>query len=323
MLLDTIKFDPSRPIIARAAGSALIGSLNFSIASLIVRDLKAQRRGTPVLEASGVDGANTEAADLEEAKEELRVRAEQGFAIEMPLLQQAAMLKAVRDSVADDLLSNAEMRPLITDPSKSIPDPFHVGQSFEDSLKFQIGMDERKPSEAMIRAQAKALNVEEKDIRDAYTKRHLRQVQFLRDNKAEIITIYNGLSAKAEDGHAYSHEDADVIFGRLPAMAQLRVAKAADQGLYKSRARELERHLSSGLTESEAGGNVALLDGTRRELLEEVASWMKQEKFAREVSEARSRGANMPQFMPAPRPVQPDEVDVAKEQHAQRTGTTG
>lgn len=307
-MLAKLRFDPSRPIIARAAGRALVGSLNFTIASLIQQHLRRERFGASVPEASGIDGLNDAAADAAADVEAGRVREEQGFAITADPLELAARLKLVRDSVAGDLLKNAGRRQMATRPGETFPDPFHIGASFAESLDFQLRTQPRMASEAALRAEAKALNVSLDDVKAALTARHVRQINLLRDSRDDIERIYGELTPKGSDGHPLGVEADEEVFAKLPAIVQLRLVAAADKGLFRARQRELELHFAG---RSEAAGNIALLDGTRRELLAMVNRWMEKPQFKAELDDATSRGANQPTFAPAPHEQQPDEKEEA------------
>lgn len=315
-MLNLIKFDESRPIIARAAGRAVIGSANFSMRSLCEAILRQTRFGTPVVEASGIDGHNEEISREAEKQEEVRARIEQGHDVEMPLMEQAGLLKVVRDAINSDLIDHADQKALITDPSKTIPDPFHVGGTFEESIEFQLRQTVNMPSKAMIEAEAAALNVSVEDIHRAVIDRHARQISYLKENKADIISMYHSLRPIGPDGHPWGLMDAIAVFDRLPAMTRLRLYKSADTGLFKQRDREIQRHLgvSKGSERSgDAAGNVALIDGTRRELLLEVAELYKNETFKRDIERAQARGANLPTFSPAPHVQKPDSKEIAIE----------
>lgn len=310
-MLQKLRFDPSQPIIARSAGRALAGSLLFSMVNLIQQHLRAERFGTRV-EAGGIDALNDAAADADDKAEAARVRVEQGFAAPVDYLALAAKMKLVYSSIFDDLEKHAQRKAMLTDASRTIPDPFQIPSTLADSIDFQL---RTKPqiSEARIRAEAKALNVSEEDIRIAVVSRHTRQIDILRDNRADVERIFENLTAKGSDGHPLGAEADEEVFMSLPAMVQLRCAAAADKGLFRARNREIELHLSGN---KDAGGNIAILDGTRRDILAMVGRWMDTAKFKAEVEEAASRGSNMPQFAPAPHVQAKDEVEVAKEKKA-------
>lgn len=305
MLVKLLQFDSSRPVVARTGGSAAIGSANFLIANLLQRDLRASRRMAVQPEASGIDGANDAAADDAAAAEEARVRLEQGFDTEMHVLEHAGLLRVFRDAIAEDLLENAAMIEAVTKPGVQIPDPFHVGAPFVDAIQFQISRAPQALSEARVMAEARALGVKPEVIRAAVLNRHNRQVQFLKDNRQEILDKYEGLVALNADGHPYTTAEVEAVFDKLPAMTRLRLCKAADSGMYKATEREVERHLNGN---GEAMGNVGLLNGTRRELRASVAKLMADGNFKREVDAAQSRGANMPVWSPAPPTLEEQEA---------------
>lgn len=322
-MLALIKFDPSRPVIARAAGRGVVGSANFALRGLCERILRQKRfgGGEKVTEASGIDGMNEEAADGAAIAEAARIREEQGHDTGMPMSEQAALLKLVRDAINEDLIEHAAQKPMLTDPNKTMPDMFHVGAAFEESLDWALRQKVNLPSMSRIEAEAKALNVTVEDIKRIVTERHVSNLQFLRDNKEDIISTYHGLVAYGADGHAYGYGDAVAVFDRLPAMTQLRLYKAADTGLYKQRDKEIGWHLGisprpAGMNAEDCAGNVTIIDGTRRELLLEVAELMKKPAFARDYDEARSRGANPPVFSPAPHVQKPDEKEEALKRKA-------
>lgn len=317
-MFNLIKFDASRPVIARSAGRSVVAHANFALRGLCERIIRQTRfgGGTQIAEATGVDGMNEDAAAIAERAEEMRNRAEQGHDTGMPMEEQAGLLKLVRDAIACDLEDNAGRKPMLTDPSKTMPDTYHVGAAFEESIDWQLRQKANLPSETRITAEAKALNVTAEDIRRVVLERHTTQVQFLRDNKEDIIAKYHGLIAFGQDGHPYGVGDIAAVFDRLPAMTRLRLYKAADTGLFKQRDKELARHLGiaprpQGEEHVDTAGNIALIDGTRRELLKEVAELMKQPTFAREIEEAQARGANLPTFSPAPHVQELDEKDLA------------
>ncbi len=313
-LIMKMLFNPSAAIVARSMSRAVIGSLHFSISNLIQQSIRAERFGAPLPEAGGIDAANEALAAHAEGEETARVRAEQGFEVNGDPLETAARLKTIRDYLANDLLANAALRASLTQPGVSFPDPYHLGGTFEDSLKFQIGLKPRI-SEAQIKAEAKALNVEESAVRDAIVANHTRQVAFLEENRDDIVRIYNGL-VTTDDG------DPEVAFEKLHPMLRLRLAAKADSGLYQARMREIQAHLRGGPRAVEAKGNVALCDGTRRDVLAEVQRWMKDAAFKGAVDSAVERGQTMPTFSPEPHVQKPDEVVEAMAKH-QRTGTTG
>jgi hypothetical protein len=303
-LISRLKFDPVAPLIARTGARALVGSINFSISNLIQQHLRAERFGLP---ASGIDQHNDETAAAEAAEEAMRNRAEQGYVTPMPPLELAADLKKIRDAIQHDLVAHAGRRPMVTDPSKTLPDTFHIGMSFEESLDFQSRMQARI-SEPQIKAEALALGVEESEIRSALMTRHLRQLNFLKDNRDHIVELYKGLSAETLD-----MDSAEDLFGDLPAITRMRLAAAADRGLFNARAREIMRHMTG---QPDAAGNLAILDDCRRKIKDDVAAWLKIPSFEREVSEAVSRGAQLPQWSPAPHVQAKDNKDLALEKHA-------
>lgn len=304
-ILQKIKFNPAMPIIARGGGRGLVGSLNFSILNLIQQSLKQAKFGLPT---AGVDTANDETADIAAQKENARNREEQGFTVSDDPLVLAARLKLIRDAVAKDLRDNADMRPMVLDPHVTIPDVFHVGSDFEESIEFQKGLAPRL-SEAQMKAEAKALNVSVDDVRNALMRRHARQVGFLNDHEGEIIAAYHSLTAVDTDGYALDLDEAEAVLANLPAIYQLRIAAAVDKGLYRQRNNELERALSGN---AQSKGNIGLIDGTRREILAEVDRWTHAPQFKTQIEDAINRGTNLPAFAPVPHVQEPDEVDAIK-----------
>ena len=302
-LLMKLKFDTKVPLIARTGGRALVGSINFSISNLIQQHLRQERFGLP---AAGVDQYNDEIAGAEAAEEATRNREEQGYSIAEPPLKLAAKLKQIRDSLQQDLVDHAAQRPMVTNPSKTMPDTFHVGLAFEESLDFQTKMQVRI-SEPQVIAEAKALDIDPQEIRQALITRHSRQMNFLKDNAKHIVELYNGLSTGVME-----IEDADDVFNGLPAVVRMRLAAAADRVLFNARAREIQRHMAG---QPDAAGNLALLDGTRREIQAEVGFWLEEPHFKREVDEALSRGVMLPQWSPSPHIQKRDEKDEALARH--------
>jgi hypothetical protein len=67
------------------------------------------------------------------------------------------------------------------------------------------------------------------------------------------------------------------------------------------------RHMTG---QPDAAGNLAILDDCRRKIKDDVAAWLKIPSFEREVSEAVSRGAQLPQWSPAPHVQAKDNKDL-------------
>lgn len=321
-LFDAIKFDPSIPLVSRAAGSALVGSLNFSISNLIQRHLKNERFGMPAGDTqteegatrASIDTANDELADREQTQATSDARVDQGFDATTEPLVLAADLKLVREHVQAHLLEHAGRRQdphKPDDPSATIPDRFHIGRDFAESLEFQ-SRGRVKMGDAEAQAQADAFGVSVDEVRIAEARRNGRQAQFLVDNAEEIVEVYHSLTSRGSDGHPLGYEEAETVFERLPALVQLRMLVAADKGLYRQRLLELERGLNGN---AEAKGNIAFLDAARREMIEIGNSWLRDGRFKREVDVGLASGQTMPAFSPAPPERKPDQRDVALAKH--------
>ena len=306
-LLQKIKFDPAQPIVARGGGKGLVSTLNFSILNLIRQHLREQMYGAPT---DGVEGANEEAAAKDATAEEKRTREEQGFDTPVPPLVTAAKLKLIRDAVNGDLIENAARKPMVTDPNKTLPDAYHVGQDFRSSVDWAVSQV-RGTNEAQMVAEAKAMNVDVEEIRASDARQTERQRAFLKDNLDDIVTQYYGLTAIGQDGHPLSLDDAEAVLSNLPAIQQMRVAAAIDRGLYKQRGLELDRR--QGRYREEAKTNIALLDGARREVLAEVARWMEKQPFKDQLD---AFVGNAPEFAPVPHVQLPDEADEARGKNA-------
>lgn len=295
-LFDKIRFNSASPVVARAAGSALVGSLNFSVSNLIQRHLKNERYGMPT--PGGIDAANEEIAEGAAQEEAARVRIEQGFdAVHKPL-ELAASLKCVRNYVQGHLLENAGKRPDPSNPGKDMVDRFHVGRDFADSLEFQARarMKMGEGEAAALAAKFAAVGATVEHVRIAENRRNNRQSSFVVDNRGEILACYERLICTGEDGHVMGIEQAETVFDRLPAMAQLRMVVAADKGLYNAWLSELERALNGS---GEALGNMSFLVKAREELAAVGNSWLKDPKFAKEIKDTLDQGGTMPAWAPA------------------------
>jgi hypothetical protein len=169
----------------------------------------------------------------------------------------------------------------------------------------------RGTNEAQLVAEAKAMNVDVEEIRASDARQTERQRAFLKDNLNDIITVYHGLTAIGQDGHPLTLDDAEAVMSNLPAIQQMRIAAAIDRGLYKQRGFELDRR--RGAYREEVKTNIAFLDGARREILAEVARWMKKQPFRDQLD---AFTGNLPEFAPVPHVQLPDEVDEAKGKNA-------
>lgn len=307
MLFNTLKYNASEPFVARTAGRAAVGTINALIVGLITAHMRLARFGTAVQEPT-LDTRNDEvegAVQAHEAGES--VREEQGHTVtrEDPL-KLASRLKLIRDVVAANLEANAGER-VLEMVSKTIKDPFHVAQHFEDTLAFMTN-SVQAVSPTLVKEEAKALGISEEDVQKALAARPMKQQQFLHQNRAEILEIYKGLVPCDVDGYLIKPAECEAVLETLPAMNRLQIAGSADRALHRAYLREIAEYVRTSNPISKS--NVGVLLGIRRQIFNElVPSWFEEPSFERDVRAAMERGSRYPEFGPKPAPVQPMEAE--------------
>lgn len=309
--VELLKFKASEPFVARTAGRAVIGTLNALIIGLCAAHLRQLRFGVPVAQPTVDQSAEIDdAIEGEEVEEQVRV--DQGVAqVREAPLKVAARLRLIRDSLAKDLDENAGEVELPLS-GKRVKDPWHIGQAMEATLDWQL-TSQRPVDMTRVKEEAKALGITEAEVLQALARRPQRQQQFLSQNKQEILSTAYALIPHDADGYVLSPEQDMATFDALPALTRLQLVASADRALYRAREREIQAHVDGNLM---AMSNLGVIDGVRRELRAETQSWIKDERFKREVDEAMARNGRMPLFAPAPHPVQPTEAQKVLERRA-------
>lgn len=312
MLLDKVKVNASFPFVGRAASRSIVSSLNFTIASMVANAVRnnmfgvpAETGDTPDLKLSpgehvpgpGIDGFNEAYAAAEEARHEAQMRHEQGYVVDVPPLELAGMLKVIRDHLAENLLENAGMRQNPLDPKRGLyPDPYHVGESLSVSFAKQMEMAPRV-SEAQVRAQAEALNLDFEDCMRVTKQRQERGARFLKDNREEILQMLDNLGAIDAEGNPYGTADAEEVFEKLPAIHRARMYVSADRGLWYERDRAIGMMMRG---HPDGPANIKLIDAARQEIHDEFDRFMKREDVRRDISDAVQRGATWPTLIDLP-----------------------
>lgn len=311
-LINRIKFDPSFPIVARAAGRSIVGSIHFALIAAASAAVRRDIAGVPVPTEDNpdpqnhIDNANEAVNAANEHAEELRIRREQGFETdemdteggvsefastpEDPMVL-ASLLKVIGDHISEDLQKNAgTVKLLLTD--KLAPNPFDIASSISESLERQIKFS-NEPNAAVVEATAKALGITKEEVLSAHSKQQQAQANFLRTNRSEILGIIKNLHWRGD-----SDMDAEIAETRLPAINKLRLLKAAETGLFAARGREITNYTRFGL--KDAPGNIKAIDGLREELHDEFDAILKDPHSKKELEEAEKRGAALPQMNPRP-----------------------
>lgn len=306
MLLNRIKFDPSMPFIARAAGRSMVGTLNFAIVNLVSQELRNRRYGETVAEVNqnpegelsttppNLDDRNEIDVNEKQGREvENQLREDQGFDVGMEPLVLASMLKFLRDTIADDLDANAGLRrnPLT---GKLMKNPFDLAQPISESFTRQLALAPRIDMTIAGKI-AKVVGLTAEDVVRVAEQRHKNANKFLQDNAAEMFSIIDNLgSPVGDDGHVFEPSDDETVLDRLPAMNQARLIVAADRGLWYERERQVQGYMRGN---PNALGNIGIIDGVRKQLHTDYAVFMSRGPIRQEIEEAVNRGATWPQLI--------------------------
>lgn len=322
-----LHFNKAEPFIARSAARAVIGTINALVVNLAATHLRNQHFGRALAEPQGeerfsvpgqsIDSRNSLEGAIVEADMDHERSVEQGTAsvVREEPLKLAARLKLVRDSLQSDLEHNAGEREMplpVKGQMITIKDPFHVGQRIEDTLEWQV-TNVRPVDKTVVKEQAKALGISEEMVEKALESRPQQSQMFLARNKDEILSTIKSLIAADHEGYTLSLEQDEAAFESLPVLTRMQLVASADRALYRAYNREIVNHVGGNPL---AMSNMGVINGTRLQLRDLVAGWCKPDTDTqRELQEALSRGARMPQFEVAPVVKQPMEAEKALAAH--------
>lgn len=295
-VLSQFRWNTDRAVIVRAALRGVASSINFSLIALATSHLRSLRFGKAVEEVDShfghnVDQRNEIDLEIEGNQIEAQLREDQGFAIQLPPLELAAMLKVIRDSCDAELDAHASLRmnPLTRQRYKY---PFDIVAPLSESLVFMLSR-EAQISEAMVQNTMKVLGADEQSIRLVLQQDHERQRKYLKDNAHEILSIIDSLEAKGQDGHVLGIQDDETVEERLPALNRARLYVAADNGLVSRRLVDFRAFMRGN---PDALGNIGMIDGERKILRLKFVNFMKAPEIKDEIADAVSRGAKAPQL---------------------------
>ena len=301
-MLNSIAINSNYPVIGRYPQRTVVATLNATIINLVNQDIRAKRQ--TMTEAPGVEVPTEEEALLEQQHEDQQ-RSEQGFTIALKPLELAAMLKLIRDSLADDLLKHAGILPSL-DGKTRVYNPFDLALNIENTLDFRIKQEPAPYSEAVVNAYIKALGVTRDEVLIAQAAQHKTEVTFLKNNREDILQTIEGLDC------GYTLDEAEIVFDKLPPIHQLRLYAAAMRGVGKGRQNELNGFIRR---RPDAAGNMAMLDSLLRDLFYKLDRLMELPTTKNALEEASERGLSIPTFPPRPAPVQTEAVEVARKTH--------
>jgi len=275
----------TQPVTRRAAGRGIIGSINFALllaGQNQVRKISGAADGT-------IDGYNALfAADAAE-EETTRVHEEQGSYVAMPVAERCGYLACIAALINTDLKDHAEMVTVESGPmtGKKVYHPYHVGDSLRQTLQRQI---EKAPAEltATQRLTARALGITEADMLASERKLAQTNAMFLLKHKVEI------LEAAAAFGFDNAESwDVEVVASKLPAIDQLRLMIAADNGMYFVRDNSAKRYIRNS-QQKDLFTDIGLLDGEREKLHQRINKFCKEPKILQALRDARERGETIP-----------------------------
>lgn len=280
----------------RTAGKGMVSSLNFTLLVLFQQHQRVMRFGMPVpAEGNSVDERNAQDHEVEgEQFTGEYVRPTQGFTEPEDYLKLAAQIVAIRDSVNSWLAEHATRIALISDPSKTMPDPWHVGEDFAAMIERRVNatpiVNEAKVRQEVAFLKQAGITRTEDEIRMLALRNARNQVGQLAQQKDDIIASYRALSI----GKVVDLDQAEEMFEDLPPIYQLRTLARVDISLSDQAGREVTVHFNGGPRAAAALGNIALLDEARRNVLAYTAARCKEESFQRGLE-----GHSYPAFGPA------------------------
>lgn len=286
-MLDNCKWNAAMPFVCRAAYRGVISSINFTLITSAQTMLRQEQTLNPGI--GGIDGYNEFLASLNERDEEVRSQEEQGLVVQLNPRELGGMLKVVRAYLDEELRANAS-EVILALTNKRVLNPFEIGDTIENSLARLISRTPRELT-AHMKLEAKALNKSEEVIFEALKRQQLNNAAYLATNRELILDIIEKMTF--EDPNDLT---AEAVWDRLPALMQLRLYAAADNGLYFESDRQAQRYILRGVQECKS--NVGLVDGERRILRKEIEAFVAQPKIRRELSEAHAGGAVMPTLHP-------------------------
>ena len=298
-MLSSIAINSNYLVIGRYPQRTVVATLNATLINLVNQDIRAKRQ--TMYEAPGVEIPQEAEAALEQQHEDQQ-RLEQGFVPQMPILELAAMLKCIRDSLADDLLQHASILPSL-DGKTRVYNPYDLALTIENTLDFRINQEPPATSEAVIQAYISALHVTRDEVLIAQAAQHKVDVTFLKNNREDILQTIEGLDC------GYTTDEAEIVFDKLPVIHQMRLYSAAMRGVMKGRQNELNGFIRR---RPDAAGNMALLDSLLRDLFYKLDLLMELPQIKIALNEAAERGLSIPTFPPRPAPVQPEAVELAR-----------
>jgi len=282
-MFKSCKHDSAAPVVAVAAGRGVVGSINFALIALASGIIRNEIRmgGT----GEGIDAYNELRSGQAAAEEDDRQMEEQGASTRMNPMVLGGMLRAVRGYLCDDMVAVAPKVELVLS-KKVVPDPYACGDRITDTLDFQISREPRGLTAAM-KAEAKALNISEEELMQGFLAQNKNNVAFLATNRSLVLECIERMTFENPDTLG-----AEGIYDKLPAINRLRLLAACDAGLMRRATQEKKRHIV--WRQADALGNVALLEGERRELRKRINAWLAESKVKREIKEELDRGVNLP-----------------------------
>ena len=308
-ILDLTRINTAYPFIGRAAQRQMCGSINFTIANLVSSSIRARLRGeavdslvdlSPLIQKYGntLDQRNEDDEATRGLETEAKQREEQGFVPTVDFMRLAGQLKVIRDALAEDLDSHAQLLKNPMDPKGgTYKDPYHVAPTLEQSFQRQLSQ-QPKVNVAHATAQAEALDLDPADVIRVQQRQMETGLRFLRDNKAELMALLSELGAQRSDGTPYSTADADEVLLVIPAIHHARLYVNADKGLWYERDRAIGMMVRS---HPDGLGNIKLLDASRLEIHKDFSKWMTSGNVRMDLDTAVQRGATWPTLMDLPK----------------------
>lgn len=255
----------------RAVNIGIARDLNFAIVNNVRRALQAKASTTDIslidYDADGrpftrdrtIDDLNSEKADAEAKAEAERVREEQGHPVQMLPLEQAALMKGLRDAIARKLYEKARREPNPMDPHGGLlPRRWDCAPALTDEVNRQAN---RVPAVNMPQMEqlAMSLNLPVSDVVLVHKTSLERQHKWFVANRAEILATVEMLHAMSHAGHQYTDEEMEQIEERLPVVQRCRLFVAADSGLYF----EINNQVRRAFSDNNARGNIVMLNAAR------------------------------------------------------------
>lgn len=312
-VLKRTKVETGQEPVGRSVGRQLVSQMNFMVITVASAFIRADQMTapeqwqslndeatrddelvSPIVEGTGIDGVNDNMAAAAERAEEVRVREEQGLLVPMDQREHALLLRTISQYVSRNLADKASRIELLTKPGHFMLNPWDLPDPIDVTIQRQI---ERQPRnvDARIEAEAKMMGVDPESLKEQFKVQQARQAAFLHENKQAIVEIVGQLDfeiGNVDEAQAYAAWD------KLPATTKLRLAAAADSGMFFEADRQAKRYIVQRVLLGKSMNGI--LHGQRRVLRREIEAWEHIPQVQRELQEAFSRGASYPMLQPIP-----------------------